>query len=293
MKLLRLIKTITARSSFKAVSTYFAVSFSESLAPMIAPPMPPNAMETKSTGWKEGTVFVRIAKRMLANWENIMMNKEFFAACLASMEKNKNRTATLLVPPPMPRKEEIQPSTVPIKNATERLSTCLEGSRSFVATYMSTIAVISVRHAACTIPSTRSFPKLPRISSNNSFPIIPPPAAPKAKGTVVFNRSVTSFFLDRIMEQQDIASTVQPDRKLAELTGSRPAASTTGLMITPPPAPTIAPMIEAPKLIKNNKIVNRYFSFQVFSACCRLNTAPHHERIGVVFRNKQPCRLHH
>lgn len=264
MKLLRLSKAITARSSFKAVSTYLVVSFSESLAPMIAPLIPPNAMEIKSTGRNEGTVFERNAKRMLANWENIMMNKEFFAACLASMEKKKNRTATLLVPPPMPRKEEIQPSTVPIKNAAERLSTCLDGSRFFVATYMSTIAVISVRHAACTIPSTRSFPKLPRISSNNSFPTIPPPAAPNAKGTVVFNRSITLFFLHRIMEQQDIASTVQPDRKLTELTGSSPAASTTGLMITPPPAPTIAPIIEAPKLIKNNKTVNRHSSFQFF-----------------------------
>gem|GEM_PF-5062239 len=47
-------------------------------------------------------------------------------------------------------------------------------------------------------------------------------------------------------------STVQPERKLMLLTLITPAASSTGLMITPPPTPQIPPMTEADRLTKKN-----------------------------------------
>ena len=50
-----------------------------------------------------------------------------------------------------------------------------------------------------------------------------------------------------------MAKTVQPERKLMVPGKSAPEASSTGLMITPPPMPQIAPMIEAPKLMMKNR----------------------------------------
>lgn len=46
-------------------------------------------------------------------------------------------------------------------------------------------------------------------------------------------------------------STVQPDRKLIVATGKSPVASSTGLTITPPPIPQIAPIVDAKKQITN------------------------------------------
>lgn len=46
-------------------------------------------------------------------------------------------------------------------------------------------------------------------------------------------------------------STVQPDRKLIVATGKSPVASSTGLMITPPPIPQTAPIVDAKKQIAN------------------------------------------
>ena len=77
-----------------------------------------------------------------------MIKIEFLAASLAFMEKKKNSMATLLVPPPMPRKEEITPRTVPITRARGRLSTCIDFNRSFLQMYRRTAAVMTVRQAA-------------------------------------------------------------------------------------------------------------------------------------------------
>ena len=48
---------------------------------------------------------------------------EFLAAVFASMEKKKNRMATLLVPPPIPRKEETMPNATPMASVTGRVWT--------------------------------------------------------------------------------------------------------------------------------------------------------------------------
>lgn len=52
-----------------------------------------------------------------------------------------------------------------------------------------------------------------------------------------------------------MASTVQPDRKLMPDTLKTPVASNTGLIITPPPMPQIAPTIEDPMLTRKNRTV--------------------------------------
>ena len=44
--------------------------------------------------------------------------------------------------------------------------------------------------------------------------------------------------------QQDMAMTVQPDRKVMVDTAITPVASSTGLMIMPPPMPQIVPMMQ-------------------------------------------------
>lgn len=61
--------------------------------------------------------------------------------------------------------------------------------------------------------------------------------------------------------------TVHPDKKLMVATSIIPKASRTGLIITPPPMPQIAPMIEAKKQIRkkitNNIIIPRIFSYSI------------------------------
>ena len=77
--------------------------------------------------------------------------------------------------------------------------------------------------------------------------------APIASGSVVSCSTCESLLiLLLIMEYEVIESTVQPERKLITDTLSTPNASSTGLIITPPPIPHIAPTIEARKhIIKN------------------------------------------
>ena len=57
-----------------------------------------------------------------------MMYKEFLAASFAFMEKKKYRTATLLVPPPIPRNEEMIPRKMPITMVDPAFLTCLDES---------------------------------------------------------------------------------------------------------------------------------------------------------------------
>ena len=72
--------------------------------------------------------------RGFLGWEKKMMYSEVSAAVLVSMEKKKNRTATLLVPPPMPRKEEMTPKSRPMTMVSTGFLTCLEGRRSLLQT---------------------------------------------------------------------------------------------------------------------------------------------------------------
>lgn len=51
-----------------------------------------------------------------------------------------------------------------------------------------------------------------------------------------------------------MASTMQPEQKLAVAVGISPVKSSTGLMMTPPPAPTTEPMVEAEKQIESSNI---------------------------------------
>lgn len=88
------------------------------------------------------------------------------------------------------------------------------------------------------------------------FPTTPPTAAPMARGVLIFIFSAPlPFPLPRINDTTDMDNTVHPDKKLMALTEIRPKASNTGLMITPPPIPLIAPMVEAMKLIKKKMAI--------------------------------------
>ena len=73
---------------------------------------------------------------------------------------------------------------------------------------------------------------------------MPPNTAPTASRLPV--RSSTRWlFRCLIMDTTDMDKTDSPDRKLMLLTLITPKASSTGLMITPPPMPQIPPMVEA------------------------------------------------
>ncbi len=80
---------------------------------------------------------------------------------------------------------------------------------------------------------------------------MPPNTAPTARNGVVPRSSsdspLTAFFP---MLQQDMAMTVQPDRKVTVATDMTPVASSTGLMMMPPPMPQMVPRIQAPKVTR-------------------------------------------
>src|SRR5699024_892193 len=102
-----------------------------------------------------------------------------------------------------------------------------------------------IRTTACVIPTRFSLPTADFNIWNMLFPATPPAAAPIASPVAVRTLSFADFariFL--YTETTDIASTVHPDRKLILLTLMTPTASSTGLMITPPPIPQIEPAIE-------------------------------------------------
>ena len=50
----------------------------------------------------------------------------------------------------------------------------------------------------------------------------------------------------------DMESTAQPEQKLSVLTGITPSISSTGFIITPPPAPTMEPMVDASNGMSKN-----------------------------------------
>ena len=57
----------------------------------------------------------------------------------------------------------------------------------------------------------------------------------------------------RSMEVTVMARTVQPDRKLTVATGMPDTASSTGLMMTPPPTPLMPPTVVAKRQIRKLK----------------------------------------
>ena len=59
-------------------------------------------------------------------------------------------------------------------------------------------------------------------------------------------------------------STVHPERKLMAETLSRPNESSTGLMMTPPPIPQMAPITHAPKLTSKKITYIKFPSFPCF-----------------------------
>ena len=109
--------------------------------------------------------------------------------------------------------------------------------------------VITARQAACTAPTVLGSANRSLTTLNNCFPAIPPAAAPMARGVPVF----LSIWLPpdamvRPTEYRLMESTVSPDKKLMVDTLASPHTSRTGLMITPPPMPQMAPATDAKKL---------------------------------------------
>ena len=85
---------------------------------------------------------------------------------------------------------------------------------------------------------------------NIHFPASPPKAAPAARGTPIFRSMCDSLLILLFTtEYAVIERTVQPDKKLITETSIIWKASNTGLMMTPPPIPQIAPMTDAQKQI--------------------------------------------
>ena len=76
-------------------------------------------------------------------------------------------------------------------------------------------------------------------------------AAPTARTLVLRNSTSDSFFRKFFPTfQQDMAITVTPDRKVMVDTDMTPAASSTGLMMMPPPMPQMVPSTHAAKVTR-------------------------------------------
>ena len=116
--------------------------------------------------------------------------------------------------------------------------------------------VISIKQMDCTAPTLEIGKVLVRREKIH-FPKIPPTAAPRAKGKAVLELILfVLLILLLITEYVVMDKTVHPERKLMVLTSIIWKASRTGLIITPPPIPQIAPITDAKKQIRKNKIIN-------------------------------------
>ena len=102
-----------------------------------------------------------------------------------------------------------------------------------------------VSAAACIAPRTLSSAKVFRTASNSILPARPPSTAPSARAVLVLSCSFTPSFLPLTRELIDMPNTVQPEQKLTVDTGKIPSISKSGLMMIPPPAPTIEPILDA------------------------------------------------
>ena len=123
--------------------------------------------------------------------------------------------------------------------------------------------VTTARQMDCITPIVASLAKHDFRTEKSCFPRIPPTTAPAASGVPVlmeiFCSPDTKLFTT---EYPLIESTVQPDRKLMVLTSATRNKSRTGLIITPPPIPQIAPVTEDKKLInkQDNIVTPRIFT---------------------------------
>lgn len=118
--------------------------------------------------------------------------------------------------------------------------------------YTSVPMVMTMSVAACTAPAVFGVSKRPSTRLNKSFPTRPPIAAPIASGVAVLKSICEAPEMrERKTEYAVMDKTVQPERKLMVETGNAPSASRTGLMMTPPPMPQIAPMIDEKKQTAN------------------------------------------
>ena len=102
-----------------------------------------------------------------------------------------------------------------------------------------------VSAVACIAPRTLSSAKVFRTASNSILPARPPSTAPSARAVLVLSCSFTPSFLPLTRELIDMPNTVQPEQKLTVDTGKIPSISKSGLMMIPPPAPTIEPILDA------------------------------------------------
>lgn len=109
---------------------------------------------------------------------------------------------------------------------------------------------MDINIADCTKPRAELLGKRVPAAWNKNFPAVPPITAPRAKRELVRRSTLDVFFIwDDITENSDMDSTVHPDKKLAAEISKIPKASSSGLMIIPPPMPDIAPIVDAAVLM--------------------------------------------
>ncbi len=107
---------------------------------------------------------------------------------------------------------------------------------------------------AC-IPLTIFEFSLSSTKSNISFPIIPPNTEPAETSNTTFCFMGVLAFICLIDELMLMANTAQVDMKPTVSTLCIPMKSRSGFMMTPPPIPTIAPIVQAINIIALYKMV--------------------------------------
>lgn len=117
---------------------------------------------------------------------------------------------------------------------------------------MITLTIVTASSMDCIAPSMDSFSNAFAVSSRRSLPMMPPNTAPVAREVLAFRSSLTSSLRPRMSDATDMESTAQPEQKLSVLTGITPSISSTGFIITPPPAPTMEPMVDASSGMSKN-----------------------------------------
>ena len=124
---------------------------------------------------------------------------------------------------------------------------------SLQSVYTSVPSVIAMRTTAWVMPTRFSSPTAFFSPWNMDFPATPPAAAPTARA-VAMRISILAVPARRFFQTDttDMASTVHPERKLMLLTPMTPVASSTGLMITPPPIPQTDPAVQDRMLTAKN-----------------------------------------
>lgn len=231
-----------------------STDFEDILLLILLPTKPPNMPEIiitdKVMRSVSGIDAEQAVKRRLADCAKKIIYRELSAAVFVFIEKKKYKTARLIGPPPMPRKDERTPNIKPIERQTMTEWTLLVLMRCLLSTYKRTPSVRMIIIMLCIVPTTPSLPAAFFITSKSSFPTTPPTAEPRARGVVRALSILASPPLEVISETMLIASTLHPDKKLICDTESGARASKSGLMITPPPIPDMAPRVVAIKHIK-------------------------------------------